>query len=81
MKRENRDRPWQEIHLAFPLRFKECRKCGKDFRWELGWRALVGQLAGGVTRWLYVCKSCIPHRHKASKYFAWRQWDKKRGRP
>jgi len=62
----------KHIHRTFPLLFwKRCCNCGKEFRREWGWKALIGHLSlPGVSRWRYACNACLPTRESADEYFA-----------
>ena len=76
MKRVGYRQKYPYLYRVFPLFFfRECSKCGMEFKWELGWSDLtkpwVAMVDGGCNRgtWTYLCRKCAPTKKQAHKYF------------
>lgn len=61
MKREHKPK-YASLMSVFPLfHWRLCSKCGKEFRREWGWSAI---LIGDV----YLCRGCMPTREDAIRF-------------
>ena len=69
MKKEH-IRKYECLYRHFSIFFwQKCDICGRDFRRERGWRAIVFPWGGGVGRDKYLCHDCAPTFEAANDYF------------
>ena len=68
MKRDSKLRYNGYIGRCCPLfKWRQCCKCGYEFRREIGWQFINGPFFNGAGKWYYICKDCAPTEKDAIK--------------
>lgn len=73
MKREYKET--QKVYRKYPLFWRLCDNCEKEFRFESGWISVTPPYQNNVGTRRYLCKECAPTKENAIEYFSDIPWN------